>query len=126
MRSTITAYGFGWSIAVPPSFTYSASTPSSRRFTSSMNAGGKDHSLPTSRPIFSMRFDLVWDEGQRVSESASQRVSETGPPVHRSIGPPSSVMPPDVLHDHLLPVRPVVCPAVPDSQRMPDALRVEA
>src|SRR5262249_51526885 len=34
------------------SFTYSASTPRSRRFTDSMNAGGQDHSRPTSRPTF--------------------------------------------------------------------------
>src|SRR5688572_33396263 len=32
--------------------TYSATTPVWRRFTSSMNAGGKDHSRPTRRPIF--------------------------------------------------------------------------
>jgi hypothetical protein len=33
-------------------------TPSWRRFTSSMNAGGNDHSLPTIRPTFSVMLSL--------------------------------------------------------------------
>ncbi len=37
---------------VPPSLAYSAITPSSRRLTSSINAGGQDHSRPTITPIF--------------------------------------------------------------------------
>ena len=48
----ITRYSGGPSIRGAPSFTYSAVTPASRRFTSSMNAGGKDHSRPTISPTF--------------------------------------------------------------------------
>ena len=44
--------GTGSSIAGAPSWTNSAMTPASRRFTSSMNAGGKLHSRPTISPIF--------------------------------------------------------------------------
>src|SRR5687768_7061292 len=58
MRSMMTAYGTGSSIAVPPSFTNSAVTPESRRATSSMNAGGNDHSRPTTKPIFSIGVSL--------------------------------------------------------------------
>src|SRR5712692_5325131 len=39
---------------VPPSLTSSATTPSLRRFTSSMKTGGKDHSRPMSRPTFNV------------------------------------------------------------------------
>ena len=48
----MTRYSAGSSMRGAPSVTNSATTPSSRRFTSSMNAGGKDHSRPTMRPIF--------------------------------------------------------------------------
>src|SRR3954447_19973017 len=102
MRSTITLYGIGSSIAVPPSFTYSASTPASRLATSSMKAGGKDHSRPVSRPTFTMSVS-----GSRLMVQVS--------------GVPRSIMPADVLHDHPAPVRPVVRPAVPDAQRIADA-----
>src|SRR5215467_8898542 len=43
---------------VLPSLTNSATTPSSRRFTSSMKAGGKDHSRPTSRPTFNFILQI--------------------------------------------------------------------
>ena len=42
----------GTPMRVMSSDTYSAVTPALRRFTSSMNGGGKDHSRPTRRPIF--------------------------------------------------------------------------
>src|SRR5690348_12058002 len=53
MRSTITRYGTGSFIIVPPTFMYSAITPVSavRRLTSSRNAGGHDHSRPTNNPM---------------------------------------------------------------------------
>src|SRR5688500_17567989 len=52
IRSIITAYSPGTPIRVMSSDTYSATTPVWRRFTSSMKAGGNDHSRPTRRPIF--------------------------------------------------------------------------
>src|SRR6266536_4442947 len=82
---------------VPPSLTNSATTPSSRRLTSSMKAGGKDHSRPTSRPTFSVIRQL----------------------------PSRSIVTADVHADHLLPIRPIVNPAIPDAQGMPDALAPE-
>ena len=39
---------------VPPSLAYSAVTPVPRLLTSSMKAGGQDHSRPTMTPIFGM------------------------------------------------------------------------
>src|SRR5579859_2336086 len=82
---------------VPPILTYSATTPSSRRLTSSMKAGGNDHSRPTSRPTF------------------------------RVIGrlPSRSIVTADVHSNHLLPIRPVVNPAIPDAQGMPDVFLPE-
>src|SRR2546425_3462092 len=82
---------------VPPSLTNSATTPSSRRLTSSMKAGGKDHSRPTSRPTF------------RVIRKLPSRSSVTA----------------DVHADHLLPIRPVVNPAIPNAQCMPDVFAPE-
>src|SRR5947209_15772849 len=82
---------------VPPSLTNSATTPSSRRLTSSMKAGGKDHSRPTSRPTFSVIRQL----------------------------PSRSIVTADVHADHLLPIRPIVNPAIPDAQGMPDTLAPE-
>src|SRR5260370_37486327 len=78
---------------VPPSLTNSATTPSSRWLTSSMKAGGKDHSRPTSRPTFSVIRQL-----------------------HSR-----SIVTADIHADHLLPKRPVVNPAIPYAQSMPDA-----
>src|SRR6266550_3314877 len=52
MRSTSTALPGAASIAVAPSLMKSATTPLSRRFTSSMNFGGNDHSRPTISPTF--------------------------------------------------------------------------
>ncbi len=50
-----TSYGQGRSIAVAPIRAYSTVTPASRFATSSMKAGGKDHSRPTRRPtVFAM------------------------------------------------------------------------
>src|SRR2546421_4035503 len=79
---------------VPPSLTNSATTSSSRRLTSSMKAGGKDHSRPTSRPIFKVIRVL----------------------------PSRSIVTTDVHSDHLLPPWPIVNPAIPDAQSMPDVL----
>src|SRR3989454_5965845 len=50
MRSMMTAYALGASIRSAPSLAYSATTPRSRPFTSSINFGGNDHSRPTTRP----------------------------------------------------------------------------
>src|SRR5687768_1321938 len=75
---------------VPPSLTYSATTPSSRRATSSMNAGGNDHSRPTSKPIFCITPSL---------------------PAAADVGP-----------NHIAPIRPVVRPAIPQPERVPDVL----
>src|SRR5574340_148270 len=69
--------------------TYSAVTPASRRFTSSMKAGGNDHSRPTIRPTLNVMTSL---SGSRVAA--------------------------DVAADHLPPPGPVVRPAVPDPQGM--------
>src|SRR5579864_7095136 len=44
---------------VPPSFKNSATTPALRPLTSSMNAGGKDHSRPTMSPIFFMKTPVL-------------------------------------------------------------------
>src|SRR5260370_33004124 len=79
---------------VPPSLTNSATTSSSRRLTSSMKAGGKDHSRPTSRPTFKVIRVL----------------------------PSQSIVTTDVHTDHLLPPGPIVNPAIPDTQSMPDVL----
>src|SRR5262245_13893387 len=74
---------------VPPSLANSAMTPAFRRFTSSMNFGGNDHSRPTRSPTFFMTTSIV---------SA------------------------DVEREHLVPKRPVVGPAVPQTQGVPDSL----
>src|SRR5262245_52774619 len=66
-------------------------TPALRRWTASMNAGGHDHSRPTSRPT--LRGSLM-----------------------------ASIVSRDVQVHHLLPKRPIVRPAVPNTQGMPDAL----
>src|SRR5687768_5645642 len=87
MRSMITSYSRGSSWRVPPSFTYSATTSASRRLTSSMNAGGKDHSRPTISPTFAIMLYVL-----------------------------QSVVASDVLPDHALPVRPIVRPAIPDAK----------
>src|SRR5260370_29384881 len=79
---------------VPPSLTNSATTSSSRRLTSSMKAGGKDHSRPTSRPTFKVIRVL----------------------------PSQSIVTTDVHTDHLLPPGPIVNPPIPDTQSMPDVL----
>src|SRR5260370_20053963 len=79
---------------VPPSLTNSATTFSLRRLTSSMKAGGKDHSRPTSRPTFKVIRML----------------------------PSQSIVTTDVHTDHLLPPGPIVNPAIPDTQSMPDVL----
>src|SRR6476469_7109599 len=75
-----------------PTDTYSTATPALRRLTSSKKAGGNDHSRPTSSPMRLIR--LLY----------------------------GSVVPADVPPDHLLPVRPVVVPAVPDPERVADPL----
>src|SRR5687768_227669 len=93
MRSMITSYSRGSSWRVPPSLTYSATTSASRRLTSSMNAGGKDHSRPTMSPTFAIMLFVL-----------------------------QSIVASDVLPDHALPVRPVVRPAVPDAKGVRDSL----
>src|SRR5687768_5769623 len=52
MRSSMTSYSPGSRILVMSSETDSAVAPAFLPFTSSMNAGGNDHSRPTRRPIF--------------------------------------------------------------------------
>ncbi len=47
----MTSYGGTSFMPGAPILTNSASTPASRRRTSSMNAGGNDHSRPTMRPM---------------------------------------------------------------------------
>src|SRR5687768_11683 len=96
MRSMITSYSRGSSWRVPPSFTYSATTSASRRLTSSMNAGGKDHSRPTMSPTFAIMLCVL-----------------------------QSIVASDVLPDHALPVRPVVRPAVPDAKCVRNSLSPE-
>src|SRR3970040_2427426 len=54
MRSTMTAYGHASFMRVPPSLAYSAMTPVLLRLTSSIKAGGHDHSRPTMTPILSI------------------------------------------------------------------------
>src|SRR5687768_13898812 len=78
------------------SLAYSTATPASRRATSSMNAGGNDHSRPTRRPT---RFTI--------------RGSFDSSPL---------IMPADVRHDHLPPPGPIVRPPVPDPERVADLL----
>src|SRR5262245_40199192 len=103
-------------MAVPPSLTYSATTPWSRRFTSSMNAGGNDHSRPTSRPTFSMG---VSGQAGTFPGGGGVEVYARGGGEARSIGPA------DVMPDHVVPDGPVVRQPVPDPQRVPDALAPE-
>src|SRR5687768_7641420 len=78
MRSMMTSYGTGSSCPGAPIFTYSTVTPASRLCTSSMSAGGKDHSRPTMRAT---RYALVGFAGRfamyRESDSGSGFV-ETG------------------------------------------------
>src|SRR5688572_29564559 len=72
-----------------------------------MKAGGKDHSRPTTSPILSMET-CPWCGWRSCGQCAA-----------------ASVRPADVQPDHVLPVRPVVRPAVPEPERVPDALRPE-
>src|SRR5688500_15218358 len=96
MRSMMTSYSRGSSWRVPPSFTYSATTSASRRLTSSMNAGGKDHSRPTMSPTFAIMLCVL-----------------------------QSVVASDVLPDHALPIRPIVRPAIPDAKGVRNSLLPE-
>src|SRR5580693_8408228 len=64
MRSTRTAYGTGSSMRVPPSLAYSATTPALRRLTSSIKAGGHDHSRPTITPIFDIVYPPIAAAGR--------------------------------------------------------------
>src|SRR6266545_5749778 len=72
---------------VPPSSAYSATISSLRLLTSSIKAGGHDHSRPTITPIFCIL-----------------------PPAS------SSIMPTDIKLDHLQPPGPVMRPAIPSAQ----------
>src|SRR5579885_2372408 len=81
---------------MPPRVTNSAVTPSSRRLTSSIKAGGKDHSRPTISPTFKV----------------------IGCSLH-------SIVPVNIQLQHMLPVRPVVAPAIPDAQGVANALAPE-
>ncbi len=67
----ITAYSRGSSIRLPPSLTKSATTPWSRRLTSSMKAGGKDHSRPTIRPTFSVMLPFRMRKAERGTRNKS-------------------------------------------------------
>src|SRR5687767_10844188 len=96
MRSMITSYSRGSSWRVPPRDTNSATTSASRRLTSSMKAGGKDHSRPTIRPTFTIMWCVL-----------------------------RSVVAGDVLPDHVLPVRPVVRPSIPGTERVRNPLPPE-
>src|SRR5262245_2383416 len=87
---------------VPPSWANSATTPASRRLTSSIKAGGNDHSRPTSKPTFCVMARL--------------------PLLHSSC---SLIVTVDVEGHHLLPIGPVVRPAIPDAQRVPDIFAPE-
>src|SRR5919109_3549679 len=80
---------------VAPMRAYSTTTPVSRFATSSMRAGGNDHSLPRMSPP---RLDAG-----RVTRAMS-------------------VVSSDILADHLLPVWPIVRPTIPDAQGVADAL----
>ncbi len=77
---------------VPPSLAYSAITPSFRLLTSSIKAGGQDHSRPTITPILSI------------------------------LPPLSSIVPADIKVNHLLPPWPIMCPAIPLAQGITNAL----
>src|SRR5256885_2071830 len=95
MRSMMTAYGTSSSMRAASSCTSSAVMPRPRFRTCSMNVGGKDHSLPTISPILAcIAFSAFYS---------------------------ASIMAADVRSHHLMPVRPIVCPAVPDPQRVADA-----
>src|SRR5688500_9711611 len=79
------------------SLAYSTATPAPRRATSSMNAGGNDHSRPTRRPTRMITIRGSFDRSQLI-------------------------MPTDVRHDHLPPPGPVVRPPLPDPERVADLL----
>src|SRR5215469_12906949 len=96
-----------------------------------MNAGGKDHSRPTNRPTLSVigiapfggphlrgEAGLATTAGWARERTENAEVAE----VRGGRGAKSkrSVVPSDVVLDHLVPVGPIVRPAVPDAQRVPD------
>src|SRR5262245_33487415 len=72
---------------VPPSLTYSATTPASRLLTSSMNAGGQDHSRPTNRPsLCDMACFRLFVSGRVVSGSADYSpLTNHHSPTHHSL-----------------------------------------
>src|SRR2546421_6215472 len=94
-------------------------TPWLRLFTSSMKAGGKDHSRPTSKPTFNVIGFLPCVSGSLSLQIEREKLGYT--PLLAC----SSVMATDVQTDHITPPRPVVCPAIPDTQRVPDILTPE-
>src|SRR4051794_39892622 len=107
----MTAYGTSSVMAVPPSLASSAVTPTLRPLTSAMNAGGNDHSRPTSNPTF-MTPPTSQIADCRLKNLVLLAVqSENCNPSSAIV---SSIVPADVGPDHLLPVRPVVRPAVPE------------
>ncbi len=88
IRSMSTSYGTGASKNSPPTLAYSATTPRSRRLTSSMKAGGQDHSRPTNNPMrFVMRPPVVARRGNRAHgverEASSAQRSATSRPASR-------------------------------------------
>src|SRR6266700_2136773 len=114
----MTASGLGSAIRVLPSLTNSATTPSSRRFTSSRKAGGNDHSRPTSRPTFNVITLPPVNRGRQCSRQDDRK----GRPY---ISCPLSIVAANVHADHLLPPWPIVGPTIPDAQGMPDVLTPE-
>src|SRR5689334_19803529 len=94
-----------------PIWTNSASTPSLRRATSSMKAGGNDHSRPTNSPTLSVMAFLPLRSAARNRCGCGRRCK--------------SVVAAEILPDHLAPPGPIVGPAVPDPQGMPDVFAPE-
>src|SRR5690349_7256865 len=89
----MTSYGGTSSMSAAPILTSSAVTSAPRRWTSSTNAGGNDHSRPTMSPMRWVMSSVL-----------------------------RSIVASDVQSDHSFPVGPVVGPSVPDPKRVTDAL----
>src|SRR6266699_458383 len=80
----------GSAIRVLPSLTNSATTPSSRRFTSSRKAGGNDHSRPTSKPTFNVITLPPVNRGRQCSRQDDRKGRLAGRPQ----GSPLHILPP--------------------------------
>src|SRR5881392_2705171 len=95
---------------VPPSLTNSATTPSSRRLTSSMKAGGKDHSRPTNRPTFSV-----------IRQLPSRSI--VNPAIPDAQGMPDALAPEDVREVLVVPARRIVAPNSKDNVYVPQGIQ---